>query len=53
MKKMLLAIILCLILEGCSQTIYERKKDETNPLDQGVETKVKLEGPRAVMVTEF
>ena len=51
--KILLALILCLMLVGCSHTIYEREKDETNPLDQGVETKVKLEGPRAVMETKF
>jgi len=53
MKNILLAIILCSILAGCAQTIYERKKDEANPLDQGVETKFKLEGPSAVMETKF
>jgi len=51
--KALLVLILCLMLAGCSHTIYKREKDGTNPLDQGVETKVKLEGPRAVMETKF
>ena len=53
MQRFLLIMGACLILSGCSQTIYERKKDENNRLDQGVETKVKLEGPRAVMETRF
>ena len=46
-------LILVSILAGCSSVIYERKKDETKPLDEGVETKLKLEGPRAVMQTKF
>lgn len=49
----LAVLITCLMLAGCSHTIYERQKDADNPLDQGVETKVKLEGPRAVMETKF
>lgn len=53
MRRFLLITGACLILSGCSQTIYERKKDENNQLDQGIETKVKLEGPRAVMETKF
>lgn len=49
----IIILIISTVLTGCSQTVYERKKDETNPSDQGLETKVKLEGPRAVMETKF
>ena len=39
-------MILVFIAEGCSHTIYERKKSETDPLDQGSETENQLQGPR-------
>ena len=42
-----------IVMAGCAQTVYERKQDKENPADVGMETKVKLEGPRAVMETKF
>ncbi len=38
---------------GCSTTVYQRQRDDSNPVDQGVESKLKLQGPRAVLETKF
>jgi len=46
-------LIVSTLLAGCAQTVYERRKDEKNPSDQGVETQLKLEGPTAKMETRF
>jgi len=46
-------ILICNILEGCSTTVYQRQRDEKNPIDQGMESKLKLQGPRAVLETKF
>ncbi len=40
-------------MSGCSTVIYERKKDDKKPVDEGVETRLKLQGPRAVVQTQF
>lgn len=47
------ALVFSSVLYGCSTVIYERKKDETKPMDEGIETKLKLQGPKAVMQTKF
>jgi uncharacterized alpha/beta hydrolase family protein len=51
--KTIIIITVSIFLSSCSRTLYERKKDDKNPADQGVETQVKLQGPRAVMETTF
>lgn len=52
--RMLIAImIFSSFLAGCSTVIYERKKNETKPMDEGVETRFNLHGPRAVVETQF
>jgi hypothetical protein len=38
---------------GCSHTLHERKKDESNPKDEGSKTEVQLRGPRAVIMHSF
>lgn len=53
LRMILFASISLAALNGCSHTVYERQKDESNPNDQGMESKIKLEGPRAVMETKF
>lgn len=54
-KELIMIIMLgaAIVLTGCAQTVYERKQDKENPTDLGMETKMKLEGPRAVMETRF
>lgn len=47
------AVIFSSFLAGCSTVIYERKKDEAKPTDEGVETRFNLHGPRAVVETQF
>lgn len=47
------AVIFSSFLAGCSTVIYERKKDEAKPADEGVETRFNLHGPRAVVETQF
>jgi len=46
-------VALAQFLAGCSTVVYERKKDASNPADEGVETSLKLQGPKAVMKTQF
>ncbi len=46
-------ILICNILEGCSTTVYQRQRNDKDPVDQGVESKLKLQGPRAVLETKF
>ena len=46
-------MILVFIAEGCSHTIYERKKSETDPLGQGSKTEMQLWGPRAAVKHSF
>ena len=53
MKYVFLIVILVLIAAGCSHTIYERKKSETDPLDQGSKTEIQLRGPRAAVKHSF
>lgn len=46
-------VLVSSVLVGCSTVIYNRGKDETKPMDEGVETSLKLQGPKAVMQTKF
>ena len=53
MKHVLLILIAAFILSGCSHTIYERKKSEKDPLDQGSKTELEMRGPRAAVKHSF
>ncbi len=47
------AIVMLFILSGCSHTLYERKKNEKDPVDQGSKTELQLRGPRAAVKHSF
>lgn len=53
MKHALLVLIAVVIFCGCSHTIYERKKNEKDPVDQGSKTELQLRGPRAAVKHSF
>ncbi len=53
MKYVFLILILVIITAGCSRTIYERKKDPSNPIDQGSKTEIQVRGPKAVVSHSF
>lgn len=48
-----LSIMLSILLIGCSHTLLKRERDESNPYDQGSETKFQLRGPRAAIQHKF
>ena len=50
---MIAVFTVVMFLAGCSTVIYERKKDEKNPMDEGMQTSLKLQGPKAVVKTQF
>ena len=56
MKRAFFAILVLAVLAvitSCSHTIFKKEKDPDNPMDQGVESKFSVQGPRAAVKTKF
>ena len=52
--KFIILFIILLMISGCgSLRLHERKKDESNPNDQGSTTDIELRGPRAQVSHKF
>jgi hypothetical protein len=49
----LVSLVFVFLVAGCSHTLHERDKDESNPSDTGSETKFQIQGPRAVVRHAF
>jgi len=49
----ILTLIILTVMTSCSHTIYKKEKDPENPMDQGVESKFSVQGPRAAVKTKF
>lgn len=53
MKSIIMILVLFVVSTGCSHTIRERKKKDTDPKDQGSKTELQLRGPRVLLKHSF
>jgi hypothetical protein len=51
--KIIVFIFIIFLITGCSHTLHERDRDESNPLDQGSKTELQLRGPKAAIKHSF
>ena len=51
--KLIVFIFIIFFIAGCSRTLHEREKDESNPSDQGSKTEFQLRGPKAAIKHSF
>jgi hypothetical protein len=56
MKKRVILILLVMSLiltTGCAWTLHKRERDESNPDDEGTETRLRWKGPKAAIEHKF
>ena len=51
--RIMVFVLAMFFMAGCSHTLRERGKDESNPADQGSKTEFQLRGPKAAIKHSF